>query len=193
MRKSVRNAVLAGAAAIAIMGTALAASNDNRVMTVNLPDGSLARIAYKGDVAPTVRIEQPLHFGPVRFLDPFDDAPFTATEQLFADMNRRAATMLSEVNALEHMPLQQAGARDWAGFGKLPGETISYRFVSSGDGSHVCSRAWRLTSQGPNLQPKLVSSSSGDCGADGKGITPAAGAGGPTAPAITSMSAVPKT
>src|SRR3546814_10201055 len=56
MRKLLRTAVLAGAAAIATAGTAIAAANHNRVMTIDLPDGrseehtselqSLMRISY---------------------------------------------------------------------------------------------------------------------------------------------------
>src|SRR3546814_3624443 len=70
MRKLLRTAVLAGAAAIATAGTAIAAANHNRVMTIDLPDGSLARIEYQGDVAPKVTVEPAMRFAPVRFADP---------------------------------------------------------------------------------------------------------------------------
>src|SRR3546814_11283388 len=75
MRKLLRTAVLAGAAAIATAGTAIAAANHNRVMTIDLPAGSLARIAYQGDVAPTVTLEPARGFAPVRFVDPPTPAP----------------------------------------------------------------------------------------------------------------------
>src|SRR3546814_16782026 len=76
MRKLLRTAVLAGAAAIATAGTAIAAANHNRVMTIDLPDGSLARIEYHGDMAPKVTVEPAMWFAPVRFAAPAITAPF---------------------------------------------------------------------------------------------------------------------
>ncbi|WP_059140297.1 hypothetical protein [Sphingobium baderi] len=178
MRKSLRTAALAGVAALAVAGTALAAGNDSRVMTVDLPDGSLARIEYKGDVAPRVVVEPGTRFMPVAFADPSMIAPFALFDRIAADMDRQSAAMLRQVQALQAGLRDHGGQLDFAKFGNLPAGTVSYRFVSIGDGSRVCSHSWRLTSQGPDQQPKLISASSGDCAADGKMSTPVAGGSG---------------
>jgi hypothetical protein len=61
MRK-IHTAVVASIAALAVVGTAVAASHDNHVMKLDLPDGSIARIEYKGDVAPKVIVAPALSF-----------------------------------------------------------------------------------------------------------------------------------
>jgi hypothetical protein len=48
---------VAGIAAAAIAGTAIAASSKTHVMNVLLPDGSVAHVEYVGDVAPKVIVE----------------------------------------------------------------------------------------------------------------------------------------
>ena len=48
---------LAGMAAAAIAGTAIAADPATHVMNVQLPDGSVAHVQYVGDVAPKVTVE----------------------------------------------------------------------------------------------------------------------------------------
>jgi hypothetical protein len=169
--RNIRTAVLAGVAALAAAGTAVAASNHSHVMNVNLPDGSVARIQYSGDVAPVVRVEPSAI--PLRFVDPFDAAPFAMFDRIFADLDRQATAMMRQAQALQRAQAGDPGL-DLAAFGNMPAGTISYRFVSTSDGDRVCTRSWRLTSQGPDQQPKLVSASSGDCGspaADGKRTT----------------------
>ncbi len=47
---------LAGVAAAALAGTAIAASPRTHVMNVPLPDGSVARVEYIGEVAPKVTV-----------------------------------------------------------------------------------------------------------------------------------------
>lgn len=162
MRK-IRTAVLAGAAALCAAGTAMAASNDNHVMRVNLPDGSVARIEYKGDIAPKVRIDPSVRVVPVHFVDPFDAVPFAGFEQVFADMDRQVAAMMQQARTLQTMPDDGSVRPDLAALRDAPPGTISYRFVSVRNGNQMCSRSWQLTSQGSGQQPKLVSASSGDC------------------------------
>ena len=177
--RNLRTAVLAGVAALCVAGTAVAASNDTHVMTVDLPDGSVARIEYQGAVAPKVRIDPTIRFEPVRFADPDDAAPFAAFDRIFADMDRQAAAMMRQVRALQMQSLESSAKPDLAAFGAMPAGTVSYRFVSTGDGSRFCSQSWQWTSQGPGQQPKLVSASSGDCDAGapakpaGSAVTPA--------------------
>jgi len=181
MRK-LRTAVLAGIATLGVAGTAMAASNDTHVMAVNLPDGSVARIEYRGTVAPKVRIapsEPALHpmlrIVPVRLADPFDAAPFAMIDRIMADMDRQAAAMAAA--ALQSVSADKAGRPDLAAFGNLPAGTVSYRFVSTSDGNRVCTRSWQVTSQGPQQPPKLISASSGDCAGDGNSSSGAASAG----------------
>ena len=160
MRKF-RTAVLAGVAALCVAGTAVAASNDTHVMTVDLPDGSVARIEYQGDVAPKVKIDPLMRFAPARFADPFDAAPFAMFDRIFADMDRQAAAMMRQARTLA--PVDGDGKPDLAAFKTLPAGTVSYRFVSTSDGNRFCSRSWQWTSQASGQQPKLVTTSAGDC------------------------------
>ena len=159
MRKF-RTAVLAGVAALCVAGTAVAASNDTHVMTVDLPDGSVARIEYQGDVAPKVKIDPSMRVAPARFADPFDEAPFAMFDRIFAAMDRQAAAMMRQAKTLAPV---DGGKPDLAAFGTLPAGTVSYRFVSTSDGNRVCSRSWQWTAQGPGQQPKLITASAGDC------------------------------
>lgn len=83
MRK-IRTAVLAGVAAIAAAGAAMAASQDTHVMKVALPDGSVARIEYKGDVAPKVVVAPARSLPvPISFVGPFDVAPLPLFNRVF--------------------------------------------------------------------------------------------------------------
>lgn len=175
MRNLLRTAVLAGAAAIAVAGTALAASNHDRVMIVDLPDGTLARIEYKGDVAPRVTIEPMTRLVPVQLADPAMTAPFALFDRIAADMDLQMDAMFRQARILESASAADAPL-DRAALGALPTGTISYRFVSSSTGKGVCSRSVQVTSLGADHQPKVVSSSSGDCGAPAHAPVPAVAA-----------------
>jgi hypothetical protein len=164
MRKLLRTAVLAGATAIAIAGTAMAAANDNKVMTADMPDGSLARIEYQGDVAPKVTVEPAIRFVPVRFADPGITAPFALFDRIAADMDRQMDVMFRQARMLEAAAARGA-TLDPAAFGNLPAGTVSYRFVSTSTGNGTCARSIQVTSLGAGQQPKVVSGSSGDCDA----------------------------
>ena len=168
MRKLLRTAVLAGAAAIAVAGTAMAAANHNRVMTVDLPDGSLARIEYQSDVAPKVTIEPMTRLVPVQLADPAITAPFALFDRIAADMDRQMDAMFRQVRMLEAAAARGA-TLDRAAFGNLPAGTVSYRFVSTSTGNGTCSRSIQVTSLGADRQPKVVSSSAGHCGAPSRG------------------------
>lgn len=163
----------------------MAAANDSRVMTVDLPDGSQARIEYKGDVAPKVTVEPAPPFVPARFADPGMTAPFALFDRIAADMDRQMDAMFRQARMLEtaaaaDTPLDRAALR------ALPAGTVSYRFVSSSTGNGVCSRSIQVTSLGADQQPKVVSSSSGDCGAPAHAPVPAVAAPArPATPANT--------
>jgi len=159
----IRTAVFAGIAALAAAGTAVAASHDTHVMKLGLPDGSVARIEYKGDVAPKVTVAPALNFVPVHWFDPFAAAPFTLFDRIAADMDRQTDMMMQQVRSLQLQPNARDGKLDLAAFGALPAGTVSYSFVSTGTGTGMCSRSVQVTSFGPGQQPKVVSNSSGDC------------------------------
>lgn len=181
MRKLLRTAVLVGAAAIATAGTAIAAANDNRVMTVDLPDGSLARIDYQGDVAPKVTVQPAIRFVPVGFADPAVTAPFALLDRIAADMDRQVNAMVQQTRMLEAAAASGA-TLDWAALGNLPAGTVSYRFVSTRSGNGACRRSVQVTSLGADQQPKVVSSSSGDCDASSRGTVQAVADHGKPAP-----------
>src|SRR3546814_19842458 len=86
MRK-IRTAVFAGIAALTAAGTAVAATADTRVVNVGLPDGSVARIEYHGDVAPKVALAPAAKLVPVRWIDPFEVAPFAMFDRIAAAMH----------------------------------------------------------------------------------------------------------
>lgn len=162
MRK-IRTAVVAGIAGLAIVGTAVAASHDNHVMKLDLPDGSIARIVYKGDVAPKVTVAPALNFVPVHWIDPFAAAPFTMIDRIAADMDRQTDMMMQQVRSLQLQPKAGDGKIDLAAFRALPAGTVSYSFVSTGSGQGTCSRSVQVTSYGPGQQPKVVSKISSTC------------------------------
>src|SRR3546814_15719417 len=115
MRKLLRTAVLAGAAAIATAGTAIAAANHNRVMTIDLPDGSLARIEYQGDVAPKVTVEPAMRFAPERFGDPAIIAPFALFDRIAADMDPQMDARFRQAR-LEEAAAGRGAKHDRGGF-----------------------------------------------------------------------------
>src|SRR4051812_40894357 len=100
-----RTALLAGVAAatIGFSAAATAQSPNTHVMTVRLPGGGTAEIRYSGDVAPQVVFsEAPANFGgPVLMPSLFGPAsPFAMLDRVSAEMDRRAAAMFREADAL---------------------------------------------------------------------------------------------
>jgi hypothetical protein len=159
----------------------MAAANDSRIMTVDLPDGSQARIEYKGDVAPKITVEPATRLVPVRWADPAISAPFALFDRIAADMDQQMDAMFRQARMLESASAADAPL-DRAALGALPAGTVSYRFVSTSTGNGVCSRSVQVTSLGADQQPKVVSSSSGDCGAPAHAPVPAVAA--PARPAM---------
>ena len=163
--RNLRSALLAGAAAAAIgfSGAALAQSSDSHVMTVRLPDGGVAQIRYTGTVAPRVSFSDrpsaiealapmPLLFGP--------GSPFAALDRISAEMDRQAAALFRQTDALT----ASAGPLDAAALRNLPSGSQSYSFVSTLSGSGVCSESVQITAQGNGAPPRVVRHRSGNCG-----------------------------
>lgn len=161
--RNIRTAVLAGVAAVAAIGSAVAASHDSHVMKVGLPDGTVARIEYEGDVAPKVTVAPASSVAPIAWLDPFEPAPFALFDRIAADMDRQSDLMMRQVRALPLPAMADGGKIDLAALRSLSPGTVSYSFVSTANGGSTCSRSVQVTSLGSGQQPKVVSNSSGDC------------------------------
>jgi hypothetical protein len=130
-------------------------------MKIGLPDGSVARIEYQGDVAPKVTFAPVSHGVPTDFFSPF--ASLAALDRFAAEVDQQSAAMIREVGALQNIPSPVGGRPDLAGFKNLPSGTVQYRFVSASDGRRTCDRSVEMSSYGPAQKPKVVLSSSGDC------------------------------
>lgn len=160
-----RVALFAGAATLAVIagaGLAQARSAATHTMMVALPDGQVAEIRYTGDVPPQVSLGAApwLRTALAPLSDPFGaGSPFAELERISAEMDRRAAALLQASDALS------AGRLSPAAFGQLPPGTQGYTFISTASGNGVCSRSVEITSLGNGSAPKVVTHSSGDCGA----------------------------
>jgi hypothetical protein len=157
------------------------------IMKVGLPDGSVARIEYVGDVAPRVTVAPASGAVPIALFNAFDTAPFAAFDRIAASMDRDMDAMVHEIGALQPPLMPDAGKLDLAAFSKLPPGTVSYRFVSTSNGNDMCNRSVEVTSYGPDQKPKVVSSSSGDCTSTNRAPTPTR-LDSPAGPAVPALS-----
>lgn len=168
-----RTLVLTGIAALAAVGVGLAAGRDVHVMKVSLPDGSVARIEYRGDLAPKIMIGSAPEAMPVGFAGSLDDSSLAPLNQLLAEMDRRTEALIHEAGALEALSPPDTGKLDLAALREMPAGTVHYQFVSMSEGGRTCDRAIEVTSYGSGAKPRIVSSSSGDCAPAARALTPA--------------------
>jgi hypothetical protein len=152
MRKA-SGLVLAGLGAAAIAGAAIAASRDTHILNVPVPDGSIVRVEYVGDVAPKVTVDP----GPVGPFGLFDRSAF--------DMQRQIDAMMRQVDAMARAPRAGAPGMNVAAFGNTPAGTQSVTVVSTSNGAKTCTRTTEVTAQGAGKPPKVVTNVSGDCAA----------------------------
>jgi hypothetical protein len=168
--RTVRTAVLAGVAIAGLTGLALAAAPTLHEMTVQGPDGAVAHISYTGSVAPKVTFVQ----GPA---SPFAvsfwraPSPFAELDRITALMDRQMAQMMYQARLME----QQATADplSTAVFKDMPAGSSSYSFVSTASGNGYCMRTTQITSSPNGGKPKVVSSTSGNCGSASGSAAPA--------------------
>ncbi len=154
MRFSLRS-MLTGTAAILAAGVvtpAMAGDGQVHVLTLQMPGGGVEQIEYTGEVAPQVVFVPTSRMVAVPMMDV---DPFATLSRISAMMDQQAAAMLREVESL------QGGM-----FPGLPRGASGYSFVSTMSGTGVCTRSVRITYNGGNAPPQMVSSSSGDCGSD---------------------------
>lgn len=165
MRK-LRTALVAGIATLGLAGTALAASHDLHVMNVNLPDGSVARIAYAGKVAPKVEI-QPVATDvfDAAFPDPVVAANFAGLDHMAAMLDAQSQAMMQQVAAMEQAAQNQmANAHFAAANAKAPASgSWSYTVMTSSNGKDACTQTVSWISDGASGQPKIQRTSAGDC------------------------------
>jgi hypothetical protein len=150
----------AGIAAAALAGSAYAAAPKTHVMNVPLPDGSVARVEYVGDVAPRVTIApRPFAAADMPWATPFPS--FAGFDRIIQEMNRQTAEMMRQAQQIGRQP---AGAAPYiASYGNLPAGETSTTVVSVSNGGQTCTRSTEVVSQGPGKPPKVTSSVSGQC------------------------------
>lgn len=162
MRK-VPTAVLTGMAVLAVAGIGVAAARDAHTLKVDLPDGAVARIEYSGDIAPKVTLAPVSHPLPVSFIDAWDSTSFAAVDDVAAEMDRQAATMIEQAAHLQAPPMLTEPKLRTVASGKMPSGTVHFEFVSTTSGNDTCTRRVERTSYGPGEKPRVVSASSGHC------------------------------
>lgn len=157
-------AALAGAAAFALTGSAIAASSKTHVMNVSLPDGSVARVEYVGDVAPKVTVEPGKLAG---IGSPWGMAlpSFVGFDRMMAEMQRQSQEMIRHAQEMAKHPASTGVQPYIASYGNLPAGETSTTVVSVSNGGNACTRTTEVVSQGAGKPPKVTSSVSGQCGA----------------------------
>ncbi len=166
---------LAGLAASAVAGSAIAADQATKTMRVPLADGSTVTVEYVGDVAPKVTVI-PATPSPARFSHwAFPD--FAQFDRMIADMNRRSAEMMRRVQEMRNRGMHSAfPGMNLASAGSLPAGSSSVSVVTVTNGGSSCTRTTEVVSQGNGKPAKVTSNLSGDCGpeaATGSAASPA--------------------
>lgn len=159
----VRNALLVGAAGVALLGFVGMAQAKPPVvheLRITLPGGAVETIRYTGNVAPKVSLS-PGSTAAVGFM-PLSmafapDPMFAEMDRISAMMDRQASVMMQQAQALSAMPNAPLNAT----FSSLPAGSEAYSFVSTMSGNDVCMRSVRVTYQGNKRN--VQSSSSGHC------------------------------
>lgn len=160
----------AGVAAAALAGTAIAAAPKSHVMSVPLPDGSVAKVEYVGDIAPKVTIApRPLADAAAPWAMPFPS--FAGFDRIIEQMNRETAAMMRQAQQAAHRP--GVAAPYIASYGNLPAGGTSTTVVSVSNGGGTCTRTTEVVSQGPGKPPKVTSNVTGQCGAAPAAVAPA--------------------
>jgi hypothetical protein len=170
MNKLLR-AALASVAIAAAAGAAVAAKPQTHVMNVPLPDGSVARVEYVGDVAPKVTVAP----------RPMAGDFWMGGLPSFANFDRMFEQMNRQMRAIEQMARQPVGApgMNVASYGNMPAGANSVSVVSVSNGGRSCTRTTQVTAQGAGKPPKIVTNVSGDCG-PAAAPAPSAAPGNPT-------------
>lgn len=170
MRKFPAFAVAGVAAAAALAGTAIAATQSTHRMDVLLPDGGVAHVEYVGDVAPKVSIA-PAQAGSL--WAPMALPGFGNFDAMFEQMDRQ----MRQIQQRASQP-GAPGGLNVAAYGDMPAGASSVSVVSSNNGGVSCTRTTEVVSQGPGKAPKVTTNVSGDCGGAPRAAPQAAPVGG---------------
>lgn len=164
MRKTlVAAVVLASAGGLAYAQSPAPQNPDMHVMNVRLPDGSLQRIEYTGNVPPRIEIVPVSQLSPAQVR--IAESPFTMMRRISAEMDAQMAQMFQAFGPMMSPP---GTAPITAAFGGMPAA-----------GSGVCVHSVQVTYNGSG-QPHVVSQTAGDCG--GSNARSSAPAALPTTP-----------
>lgn len=163
MRKTWKIGLWAACAA-GLAGAAAAAAPATYVMNVALPDGSVARVVYAGDVAPRVTIAPVAPIAVQPFAVPAG-VPIPAFAGMFEQMDREMAATMRQIDMMARQPMA-AGApgASFASYGNVPAGASSYSVVTVSENGRQCSRSTQVIGQGAGKAPKVLSKVSGDCG-----------------------------
>lgn len=160
-------AVLAAAGSLLLAGSASAQTM--HTVTVTLPDGAAARIAYAGPVPPRVEIvpatAADIAFAP--FWPASADPVFAQMRMISAAMDRDADAMLQRAAALMNAPATMNGGADgvWRiDADDMPAGAQSYTFSETLGPNGVCRQSMTITAQGPGKKPHVATRQSGACG-----------------------------
>jgi len=179
MRAS-KPALITGAAlaCAAVAGLAAAAIANDHVMTLRLPDGSVAQIHYLGDTPPKVTLQPAptraplgvIAFGPG---PAFADPAFAEMARMEEAMDAQAAAMMRQTASPQMGAPAFAGPRGFTqvGMGAMPA------------GSHFCARSVQIRDMGDGKPAQVITQTSGDCGASAPaGASPGVSTSRPAAP-----------
>ena len=164
--------ILAGVAAVSLGGSlAMAASNDLpfHQMTVRLPDGGTLRVEYAGKVPPRLHVaSSPLAAAWPEFPAFAFGHSFSDLQRISAEMDRQISALMKQANSAMRVPAGADNGLSEASLGKMPAGSMSYSFVSTSNGRITCSRSVEVTKPAGGAKPKVVTHSSGNCGAAAK-------------------------
>ena len=153
MRKALL--LVAGLGAVTVAGAALAASGENHMLNVPLPDGAIVHVQYAGKVPPRVVVSEAPR------VDEF--SPFGVLDMSALEMQRQMDAMMRQISAMAAQPATGASRLNVASFVNAPAGSNSVTIVTTSNGNSTCTRRTDVQSQGAGKPPKVVSSQSGDC------------------------------
>jgi len=164
-----KTVLLTAVAAAGLTGLALAAAPAIHEMTVAIPGGGEAHIRYTGDTPPKVNFVHSSEAMPVGFFAP---SSFDEMERISAMMDHQMATMIYQARLMQQQAEASLGGSPLrsAEFYGMPAGS-SYSFVSTISGNGVCMKSMQITSSGSS-EPKVVSHTSGNCGAQSNTAAP---------------------
>jgi hypothetical protein len=107
-----------------------------------------------------------------------------------AAMDRKAAALLRQASQLQEMSLGNVDGFQRADLGRLPPGVRGYSMVSTVSGAGLCTRSVEYRSFGAGEPPKVVTRTSGNCGAkqDGDSASTSIASRRPSPPSLTQIS-----